>query len=349
MIGYYIKRVAQAVITLLTVITFGFVLFRLMPGGPMDYLRAQFAGSATDAGDSGVGQEHGGSTDASAEEFASFAEAYTGINPDKPIYISYLEYIQGFLVGDFGQSIWYSRPVADIVANTLPWTLFILTGSSILMFLIGIMLGAVMAYYEGSKLDSGLTVFSLVQSSIPYYIAGVALLMLFAYNIDLFPRGGRFNPDTTPGLNYPFLASAVWHAVLPTLSLVVTGLGGSLAMRGNSISVLGQDYMRVARLRGLPDHRIAFRYVMRNAVLPLYTGFMISLGTLVSGSVILERIFNYPGIGYYTVEAFVARDYPLLMGLFILSTVVVILGILIADLTYGLLDPRIDVSDREAY
>lgn len=351
MVNYYVKRVGQAVFTLLSVMTLAFTMFRYLPGGPMDYLRAQLMQSQTTSGDSGgAGQSSGGSTDLDVESFNQLAEAYTGVNPDKPIHLAYVEYLAGVLTGDLGRSLWFDQPVAAIIAEALPWTLFILVAASLITFLTGIILGAIMAYAEGSRFDSGMTIINLIQHSIPFFVFAIILLVIFSHSWEVLPEGGRINPDTTPGFNYPYIAGVISHAILPTVTLIIAGFGGgALTMRGNSIRVLGEDYLRVARLRGLPSHRIALRYVMRNSVLPMYTGFMISLGTLFGGSVILERIFSYPGLGYYTVEAFTSRDYPLLMGTFMLTTIVVIIGVLIADLTYGLLDPRVETGDSEVY
>jgi len=265
--------------------------------------------------------------------------------------MEYLDYVMGVLQGDLGKSIQFSEPVAGILAQALPWTLFVLTGASLLTFMSGILLGAVQAYYEGGEFDSGATLFNLTFHAIPYFVIAALMLIIVGFKLEWLPTGGRYDQTAvTPGFNLPFMVSATKHAILPVLSLIITGFGGgALQMRGNSIRVLGEDYIRVARLRGLSDRRIALRYVMRNSVLPMYTGFMISLGSLFGGSVILERIFQYPGIGYYTIQGFVTRDYPLIMGGFILTTVVVVIGILIADLTYGLLDPRATTGDMESY
>jgi len=351
--GYYLQRVGQAVFTLVAVMSMAFAMYRFLPGGPIDYLRAQFARSqGTGEAQSGAGQQSGGSTDMSQDQFAQLAEAYTGVNPDKPIWQAYLDYMSGvFLQGDFGRSIYYSEPVSDIIAGALPWTLFILTGVTVATFLISIFIGSLMAYYEGSKFDAGMTIYNLVAHSVPFFIVAVILIAVFAVQMEWLPIGGRYaQKEVTPGMNVDFFASVLRHAALPWASLLLVSFGASLTMRGNSIRVLGSDYMRVARLRGLPTSRLTFRYVLRNAVLPMYTGFLISLSTLFSGSVILERIFNYFGLGYYTVQAFVSRDYPLLMATFILTTAVVVVGVLIADVTYGFLDPRVESGDtREAF
>jgi peptide/nickel transport system permease protein len=209
-----------------------------------------------------------------------------------------------------------------------------------------------MAYAEGSRFDVGTSSLSILLTSIPFYVFAIVALYLFAYQAGLFPTSGAYDSSVTVGLNVPFLASALHHAALPLFTLVVTGFGGTaLSMRGNSIHVLGADYMRVADLRGLSDRVIALRYVGRNAILPMYTGLMISIGGLFGGSVIFEEIFRYPGVGFFLFNATTSRDYPLMMGGFLFITTLTVLGILFADLTYGLVDPRAGRGggDRESY
>lgn len=326
MVNYYAERTAQAAATFLTVCTLAFVLFRLMPGGPMAYLRAQMVSD---------------NPSADRERINQLVESYANLRPDDPLYVQYFDYMTSLLQGDLGQSIWYSAPVSDIIGGAMPWTLFIMSLSLFLGFTINIGLGALMAYREGSNFDYAFTIIGIVQSSIPYYLAALVFLAFLAYQWSLFPATGAYDPEVMQGFNVPFIRSVLYHAALPLISLLSTGFAaGALAMRANSISVLGEDYLRVARLRGLSESRIAFRYVARNAILPMYTALMISIGTLFGGSVILEQIFSYPGVGYYMFQALLSRDYPLLMGGFLIITLATILGIFIADLTYGKLDPR---------
>lgn len=334
---WLINRILQAVLTVLSVISISFALIRLMPGGPMDYVRAQ------------ITQSQRGSI--SRERMETLTETYTNIKPNEPVHIQYIEYMSAMLQGDFGRSTRYSEPVMDILAGALPWTIFIMSLALLLTYLLGIALGALMAYKEQSAFDTGSTLGSILLNSIPYYVAAIILVYVLGYQFSLFPTGGRMNQSTTVGFNVPFIIGAFEHAVLPVASMVITGFGGqALSMRGNSIQILGEDYLRVARLRGLSEPRIAFRYVARNAILPMYTNLMISIGFMISGSVILEKIFNYPGIGYYLLQAVNARDYSLMMGAFVLITIAVVIGIFIADLTYGLLDPRAKGGEtREAY
>jgi peptide/nickel transport system permease protein len=323
--NWYLKRIGQATFTVYAVITLSFVLIRALPGGPEAYLRAQLA--------------LGGSTD--YEEAGRLIEQYIKINPSKPLWEQYLDYMVAILQGDLGRSIYYDEPVAGFLAEVLPWTIFYASISLVLTYVLAIAFGAFMAYYEGTTFDTSGSIGSIVSNSIPYYAVALVLLFLLGYQLGIFPTGGKYNPDVTVGPSLEFVASASYHAALPILSFVVTAVGGiALAMRGNAISVLGEDYLRVADLRGLPAQRIALRYVARNAVLPLYTQLMISMGYIFGGSIVLETIFRYPAAGYYMLQAIDARDSPLMMGVFIAITVSVVIGVFVADLTYGYLDPR---------
>ena len=336
--NYYVERTVQAVFTVFAVITLSFALIRLMPGGPVDFIRAQMI------------QQQGGEAD--MEQINAMVEVYTNVHPEEPLLQQYVDYMTAMAVGDFGTSMWYGRPVADILGAALPWTVFLMTISLALTFIIGIGLGAIMAYMEQSRFDVASTLISTFLTSIPYYVMAVVLVYILGFQLNWFPTGGRVSSDVTAGPNLEFIGSVFYHGALPIFSMVITGFGiQALAMRGNSIRVLGADYLRVARLRGLPSQTIALRYVGRNAILPMYTGMMIAIGFMFGGAIILEEIFSYPGIGWYMFTGIQARDYPLMMGAFILITIAVVIGVYIADLTYGKIDPRADITggDREAY
>lgn len=336
--NYYVERTAQAVFTIFAVATLSFGMIRLMPGGPADFIRAQLI------------QQQG--TDVDPEQVDALVAVYLNMRPDDPLYVQYFDYMFALLQGDLGESIWYDEPVSQVLGAALPWTVFIMSISLVLTFGIGIALGAVIAYTEGSRFDIGTTLVSIFLNSIPYYVMAVLLVYLLGFQLDIFPTRGRYAADVTIGMNLPFLVSAFYHAALPIISLVGTGFGiQALAMRGNSIRVLGEDYIRVAHLRGLPPHHIALKYVGRNAILPMYTSMMIAIGFMFGGAIILEEIFSYPGVGWYMFKGIQTRDYPLMMGAFLLITVAVVIGIYVADLTYGKIDPRAGSGggDREAY
>lgn len=332
--NYHLKRIGMVFLTIYLVTTFTFVLIRYMPGGPMDYMVAQLT-------QQGIPQDR-------AREVAA---TYIRVNPDQPIYIAYIDYMTDILVGDLGMSTWYDRPVIEIIIAALPWTVFVMSVSLILSFTFGIALGAWMAYREGSRFDSAATIVTTFLTSVPYYLAAIALLAVFSFRLGWFPTGSRYNSDIPPAMTLEFFRSVLYHGILPITSFTLTAVGGwALGMRGNSIQVLGEDYLRVARLAGIPERDIVIKYVTPNAILPLYTNLMIAIGFIFGGSIILEQIFNYPGLGYYLFASIETRDYPLMMGGFIVITVAVSVSIFIADMTYSLIDPKAESGDsRETY
>lgn len=335
--SYVLKRLAQSVFTVFVVISASFGLIRLLPGGPLAYLRSQAI------------QQSGSSL--SMSEINARIQAQTNIAVDEPIYVQYGQYMSAMLQGDFGVSTRFGDPVMSIIGPAIPWTVFLTATALFLAFTVGVSLGAFMAYKEGSRFDVASTGIGLVLNSTPGYVVALLFISYLGYRRNLFPTGGRYASELTVGFNLPFLTSVLYHGAMPIASMALVGFGGwALSMRGNSIRVLGEDYLRVARLRGLSTTRIASRYVARNAILPMYTGLMIAIGTVFGGAVIIENIFAYPGVGFYLIQGINARDYPLMMGGFIIITVAMVIGITVADLTYGWLDPRAKGGgSRESY
>jgi len=327
---YVVKRLLQAFLTIYVVISLSFVMIREMPGGPLDYIGAQLL-------------QGGGGT----EQLEALAETVLNINPNRPLHEQYISYMTATLQGDLGQSVWYEEPVAAILGRALPWTVMVMSIALVLTFSFAVLLGAMMAYRQGSWFDGVVSVFGTAVDSVPYYIAAVLLLYVASFQLSIFPTGGRMSRGMEPNLSIAFFADVLYHATLPIASIALTGWGiKSLQMRGNSIQTLGSDYLRVAKLRGLADWRITIGYVAHNAVLPMYTGFVISIGFVFGGSIILEEIFSYPGLGYYLFQAINARDYPLMMGGFIVITIAVVTGLFVADLTYSRIDPRIGTGGQ---
>ncbi|WP_435156411.1 ABC transporter permease [Haladaptatus sp. DFWS20] len=338
--NYYIRRICQAILTLIVVVTITFFMYRVMPGGPVEAIRQRLVREAL---------ADGGAVN--MERINRLVEVYTGIQPDEPLYVQYYNYLVDVIIyQDFGDSIWKGEPVFEILFRAMPWSVFVSVYGLLLGFTSNILLGALMAYKEGSRFDSAMSMVATFMSSVPYYVGAIFMLSYFAFQLGWFPTGGRWDPNTIPGFNVPYMLGILHHAALPILTGFIVGFGGgALGMRGNSIRVMGKDYIRVAQLRGLSETRIATRYVTRNAILPMYTTLMVGIASIFSSSVIMEQIFNYPGVGWYTFGALEARDYPLLMGIFIFFTAITLIGILIADFTYGIIDPRASADDQEAY
>ena len=337
--SYFAKRIAQGALTLFIVMTFTFVLYRLMPGNPITAYRAQIIEQMLSRGES-----------VNMERVNRIIEVTVGIDVDAPIHEQYLNYVTDIVLHqDFGNSIFRGEPVFDILFRAMPWSFFISIYGLLLGFSTKIVLGALMAYKEGSRFDKGLTGLTIVTNSIPYYVVAIFALAFGAYQLGWFPTGGRYPGGTDPGFNLSFMLGIIHHAALPILTGFIVGFGGGLAMRGNSIRLLGEDFVRHARIRGISTQRITMRYILRNAILPMYTGLMIGIAGIFSSGIITERIFSYVGVGWYTFEAFLRQDYPLLMGSFLFYTAMTITGILIAEFTYGFIDPRAGTSDRESY
>jgi peptide/nickel transport system permease protein len=340
--SYYLKRLGQSVLVFFVTITVTFALYRMLPFGPVEMMRVNLMNQLVQQGNPSPEQ---------VEKINRMVEAYTGINPEQPWYVAYYEYLYDIVVyQDFGVSITKREPVFQILFKAMPWSLFISIYGLALGTTVSLLLGAAMAYTEGSRFDAGMTVVSIINTTVPYYIVAIIALIVFSFNLGWFPSGGRMTQGTTPGFNYPFIAGIVEHAALPILSSFIAGFGGALAFRGNCIREMGKGYIRLARLRGISQGRIAIRYVGRNALLPIYTSIMMGIASLFGSSIILETIFNYPAMGFVTFEALMDRDYPLIMGSFIFFTTITLLGILVADLTYGIIDPRVKGGgDRESY
>lgn len=334
MVNYYVRRTARVFVTIFLVASLTFGLVRLLPGGPFTLLRTQLLRQGVPA-----------------DEVDARIANLQNIRPDEPLWQQYLDYMFALFQGNLGESISLGEPVVTVLAKAAPWTIFVVLVSTVLVFVIGIFLGSLQAYWEGSRFDQVTTGISISLMSLPFYVVAVILLYIFAYQFGWLPTAGTVSNSVERSLGIPFLVSALKHSILPIVSYTLGATGGqALAMRGNSIQVLGNDYVQVARLRGLSDRRIATRYVARNAILPMYTGFLLLLGFRLGGTVILEQIFSYTGLGYYMISALKANDYPLMMGTFLVITVALVLGVFIADLTYSRIDPRISAGESdEAY
>jgi peptide/nickel transport system permease protein len=325
--AYLAKRLAMAIFTVYVVISLSFFMVRLMPGNAMELIEAQ------------LNQEGG----LSPEEIQAKVRAIYGIAPRGPLWQQYLHYIANASRGNLGNSI--TNPgvsVVSIIAGALPWTVFIISISLLISFVLGLILGTIMATYPKSwfaKLTTGLTSFL---SAIPVYLVAIVLLYFFADQHAWFPLDGAYTTGVNPGFNWAFIQSALDHAVLPIASFVIVSFGGwSLLMKGSVVTTLGADYVRAAESWGLSSRRVTQSYIGRNSMLPMVTNLALSVGFLVGGSVFVETYFNYPGIGYYLINAVNSRDYSLMMGCFILITIAVIFANLAVDLTYPLVDPRI--------
>ena len=327
MTSYLAKRLAMAIFTVYVVVSLSFFMVRLMPGNAMELIEAQ------------LNQEGG----LSPEEILAKVRAIYGIVPKAPLWQQYFQYIGNAFRGNLGNSI--TNPgvsVVSIIAGALPWTVLIISISLLISFVLGLILGTIMATYPRTwfaKLTTGVTSFL---SAVPVYLVAIVLLYFFADQHAWFPLDGAYTTGVQQGFNWPFIQSVINHAVLPIASFVIVSFGGwALLMKGSVVTTLGADYVRAAESWGLSSRRVTQSYIGRNSMLPMVTNLGLSVGFLVGGSVFVETYFNYPGIGYYLINAVNSRDYPLMMGCFVLITVAVVFANLVVDLTYPLIDPRI--------
>jgi len=334
--NYTIRIFVQAFFTILAVMTFTFVLIRLMPGNPIDVLIEQIL----------------------VQEGISYREAYDRVaasfqfDPDATIFDQYIEWLTDLFRFDLGNSI--TSPgtrVIDEIARFLPWTVFAVGTALLISFVLGIVLGMTMAYYRNSTLDHVLSLLASFMTGVPNYIWGLLIVIIIGIQWGLFDVGamrGTYDSDVTPGFNSAFIISAIQHATLPIITYVVSTLGSwMLNMKSSTMSVLNEDYVNVAEARGLKDNRIITAYVGRNASLPLFTQLTISIGFVLGSGVVIEEIFVYWGLGHYLFQSITVRDYTSMQGVFLMLTMTVVLANVFADLTYGFLDPRVRISGEK--
>lgn len=283
----------------------------------------------------------GGVMAESIEQMVKVYEAKFGL--DQPLWKQYLRYLADVARLDFGYSLaMYPARVADLIANALPWTIGLLAVATLMSFAIGTVFGGLLAWPRAPKVLLYLLPPLFTFSAIPYYLLGLIFIYLFAFKLRIFPLGGGSQYGTLPSLSFSFIIDLIHHSILPALSIVVSAVGfWALAMRGMVITVLGQDFIAMAEAKGLKGNRIFLRYAVRNALLPQMTSLVLSLGTVVSGSLLVEVMFRYPGIGTLLFKAVTGFDYFTIYGVVFIIIVTIGLATFILDLTYPLLDPRI--------
>jgi peptide/nickel transport system permease protein len=320
-------------VTIFVVTTLSFFLIRLMPGSPMEVyindLISQYAMSYPEARDQ--------------------ASALFEVDLEQPLYVQYVAYMGNLLRGNLGNSMLSKgTPVSALMVKFLPWTLFSVGTGLILSFTAGIGLGMLMAYRRESWLDHILSTFASLSHSIPNFLFGIMLVVFLGVQWSLLPIAamrGSMSPGVQPNLSLEFVLDALFHAALPIATYFLTTIGvWMLTMKSSTVAALEEDYVTVARARGLPDSRITTAYVGRNAILPLFTQLTIAAGFIVGGSALIEYVFVYQGIGYVLFSSINQRDYTVMQGVFLTITFTVVFANLLADALYGRLDPRIRLA-----
>ncbi|MBV9175306.1 MAG: ABC transporter permease [Chloroflexi bacterium] len=327
-LDYLSRRLIQFLIVLWGAATLNFLVPRLAPGNPV---RERLVSAMQQSGPMQQG----------IEEMVRSYNVQFGL--DQPLYIQYFKYMGSALRLDFGYSIaQYPVSVMTLILNALPWTIGLLTVATLLSFTLGTLLGALLAWPRAPRVLHYLVPPLMGLSSIPYYLLGLILVYLLALSVPAFPLTGAYSIGATVQLTPSFAVDVIRHAALPSLSIILAAIGfWALGMRAMMVTTEGEDYMVLAEAKGLRARRIFFRYATRNAILPQFTSLAIQLGHIVSGSVIVEIVFGYPGIGNLLFQAISASDYFVIYGVVFVTVLAITLATLLIDLLYPLLDPRI--------
>jgi peptide/nickel transport system permease protein len=327
---YMARKLGFYLVAAWLAVTLNFLLPQLIPGNPVQVLLSKM--------------QQSGPVPPGEEQALTEMLGLGGGN----ILQRYGQYLDNLAHLRFGLSVTdFPNPVTTEIGDTIAWTLVLVGTATMISFVVGIGLGALAGWKRGTWLDS-LVPSTTFLTAIPYFWLALILLYLFADNVlHLFPGYGGYNinSDLEIGFSGPFLASAFQHAILPAATIVISSVGGwLLGMRNMMVSTLAEDYVVAAEAKGIAPTRVAIGYAARNAVLPSVSGFAISLGFVVSGSIVMETVFSYPGVGAKLFDAVQNDDYPLMQGIFLVITFAVLGANLLVDLVYGFVDPRTRVG-----
>jgi peptide/nickel transport system permease protein len=329
---YVIRRLGMYVLTVWLGGTLIFIIPRLAPGDPIAGMISRMSAQAGHVSDS-----------------AAIIEAWRArFGLDAPPLVQYARFLRNSLTFDLGYSLTqFPATVSEMVAAALPWTIALLTMATLISFVIGNLIGALMAWRPTPKWARQLLPLSLMFTSIPYFMLAILLIYVFGFGLRLFPISGGYGRGVSVEMTWSFMTSAVQHGILPALSIVIASMGyWALGMRGMMITNEGEDYMILGRAKGLSPSRLFLRYAVRNAVLPQVTALALTLGSIVGGSTLVEYLFAYPGVGYLLYQGIVNNDYTLIQGIVFILILTTATTVLIIDLIYPLIDPRISYQQR---
>lgn len=322
---HILRKLGFYLVALWAAVTLNFFIPRALPGSPVDAVLGKLALRGPVSADT-----------------RQAIEVMLGADSQGSLLHQYLQYLGNLLRGDLGVSVTYfPTPVSQVIGQSIPWTLILVGVATVITFVLGVGLGTVAGWKRGTWLDSLIPATTIMQS-VPYFWLALLFVYVLSVNLHLFPISGGYDVTLVrPAVDYPFISNAIYYAFLPALTIVLSSLGGwLLGMRNMMVSTLSEDYILTAEAKGLHPRRIMLTYAARNAVLPSVSGFAISLGFVVSGSIVVESVFSYPGIGYTMLQAVNNNDYSLMQGLFLIITVSVLAANLAVDLLYGVIDPR---------
>ena len=325
--GYVFRRLGMWLLTVWLGATMIFFIPRLAPGDPVSAMVSRMTAQ--------VGYIEG------ADQLIEAWRAKFGL--DGPLYQQYFAYMGNLLRFDLGFSLAsFPSRVNDMVGAALPWTIGLLTIATLISFVVGNLIGALMAWRGTPSTVRTLLPLTLVFTSIPFFMLGILLIYVFAFGLSWFPPSGGYARGTTIGLNWPFIRGVIHHGMLPAIAIVITSMGfWALGMRGMMITNDGEDYMLLAQAKGLRARRIFWVYGMRNSMLPQFTALALTLGLIAGGAVLVEYIFAYPGMGYLLYLGIVNNDYTLIQGIVVILILGTATAVLILDLILPFIDPRI--------
>ena len=325
---YVANRFGLLILVIWTAITINFFIPKITPRNP---LREKLLEQAS----------RGGYIEQGFDEMVAVYEAKFGL--DQPLWRQYVNYLGDVLQGDLGYSISnYPMTVADLVGQALPWTLGLLSVTTIIAFIVGTFLGALMAWPKSSNFVKYILPSFLILGAIPAYLVALILIYFVAFQWKLLPLAGGYGIGQVPSWDVTFAMTVLKHSTLPAIALVLTTIGGwVIGMRGMMVTVQGEDYMTFGEAKGLKDGRLFMRYGVRNAILPQVTGLALAFSVLISGSVLVELVFQYPGVGTLLARAINQLDYFMIYGINLVIIVSIAIAMFLMDMLYPILDPRI--------
>lgn len=319
---FLVRRVVFYLVTAWAAVTINFFVPRMIPGDPVQALINRYQGQLD--------------TDAVHSLYVLF-----GLDKQVSLWDQYWQYWGQLFRGDLGLSFsYFPTPVASVLRSSLPWTVGLVGVATVIAVVGGSLIGVYLGWRRGTKADAIVPITTFF-SSVPYFWLGIIAIAAFAVTWKVLPTGGGYDGNLLPAWSWPYIGSVLQHAILPGLTIVLSSIAGwILGMRNMMVTVTSEDYVTVAQAKGLSERRVMFGYAARNAILPQVSGFALSLGFVVSGTLVMEMVFSYPGIGFRLFQAIGGKDYPLMQGIFLVITLSVLVANILADIVYVLLDPR---------
>ena len=312
-------RLASALLLLLAVVVLNFILIHLAPGDPAEVIAGEMGGASP--------------------KVMAIIRAQYGL--DQPLLVQLWRYVVRAAHGDLGFSFYFNQPVSELILSRLPATVLLMLTSLGFAAIVGTLLGVVSARWPKGTVGAGVTVLSLAGHAAPVFWSGLLLLLLFASVVPIFPIAGMV--DVTRSLSgMAYVSDVAWHLVLPALTLALVYVAQySRQARTAMLDVLGTDYIRTARAKGMPERIVVLKHALRNTMIPVVTLVGLQFSQVLAGAVLVETVFGWPGMGRLVLDSILRRDYPTLLGILVVSAVLVMLANILTDLAYSLIDPRL--------